>query len=160
MTSLIESAKPVHDVESKLSYVEIVYEKFVRGSGYNTYVDYIQTEPLANWVTLESKTQSIPYEKFIDTMVEKTLEVRHKLAELAVENLLADSNDTNTYVRLMHACKILDPTFQPPRINVKSAWQRDFAKSFCSNDIEGAIKYCEDAKRLDYFFNVARNIGL
>jgi len=160
MTSFIKSAKAVFDIDSDLEYVEIVYERFVKGSGYNTYIDYINTKPLADWVVLKSKTQSIPYEKFLDTMCEKTLEVRHKMAELAVENIIADSPKLNSYIRIVHACKILDPTFQPPRINMKSAWQRDFIKEFCSNNIEGAIKECEDAERLDYFFNVVRNIGL
>jgi hypothetical protein len=80
MTSFIKSAKAVYDVESELDYVEIVHERFVRGKGYMTYTDYINTKPLADWVVLTSKTQSIPYEKFLDTMCEKTLEVRQKMA--------------------------------------------------------------------------------
>jgi hypothetical protein len=31
MTSFIKSAKSVHDVESDLAYVEIVYERYVKG---------------------------------------------------------------------------------------------------------------------------------
>jgi hypothetical protein len=90
MTSFIKSAKAVYDVESDLEYVEITYERFVRGKGYETYKDYINTRPLADWVVLTSKTQSIPYEKFLDTMCEKTLEVRQKMAELVLENIVAD----------------------------------------------------------------------
>jgi len=160
MTSFLKSAKSVYDVESELQYVEIVYEKFVPGKGYDTYVDYIDTEPLADWITLTSKKQSIPYEKFLDTMVEKTLEVRQKMAELALENILAEKQDIRTTIRVAHASTILDPTFQPPRINVKSAWQREYIEQFCKDTLPDLIQHSLDESRLEYLFNVLRNIEL
>jgi len=158
MTSFIKSAKAVYDVESKLEYVEITYERFVRGKGYETYVDYINTRPLADWVVLTSKTQSIPYEKFLDTMCEKTLEVRQKMAELALENILADKRSVHTYIRMTHATTILDPTFQPPWINVKSAWQREFVRKFCEDTLMDLVQRCVDESRLEYFFTVLCSI--
>ena len=158
MTSFIKSAKAVYDVESDLDYVEVVYERFVRGNGYETYVDYINTKPLADWVVLNSKTQSIPYEKFLDTMCEKTLEVRQKMAELALENIIADKQHIHTYIRVAHASKILDPSFQPPWINVKSAWQREFIKKFCEDTLPDLVQRTTDESRLDYFFNVVCGI--
>src|SRR5210317_833412 len=158
MTSFIKSAKAVYDVESELEYVEIEYERFVRGKGYETYVDYINTKPLADWVVLTSKTQSIPYEKFLDTMCEKTLEVRQKMAELALENITADKQTAHTYIRTAYARKILDPTFQPPWINTESAWQREFIRKFCVDTLADLIQRCDDESRLEYFFNVLRSI--
>ena len=158
MTSFIKSAKAVYDVESELEYVEIEYERFVRGKGYETYVDYINTKPLADWVVLKSKTQSIPYEKFLDTMCEKSLEVRIKMAELALENILADKRNIHTYIRTAHACAILDPSFQPPWINIKSAWQREFIKKFCEDTLSDLIQRTTNESRLEYFFNVLSNI--
>lgn len=160
MASFIKSATAVYDVESELDYVEIEYERFVRGKGYETYVDYINTKPLADWVTLKSKKQSIPYEKFLDTMCKKTTEVRQKLAELALQNILADKQYVNTYIRVAHASKILDPTFQPPWINVKSAWQREFIKKFCEDTLADLIQRTTSKSRLERFFNVVRSIGL
>jgi hypothetical protein len=160
MSSFIKSAKAVYDVESELEYVEIEYERFVRSKGYETYVDYINTKPLADWVVLTSKTQSIPYEKFLDTMCEKTFEVRQKMAELALENIIADKQHVNTYIRTAHASKILDPTFQPPWINVKSAWQREFMKKFCTETLADLVQRCDDESRLEYFTDVLRNIQL
>jgi len=49
----------------------------------------MNTEPLADWVTLESKKQSIPYDKFLDTMVKKTIEVRQRIVELTLETILS-----------------------------------------------------------------------
>jgi len=148
----------VYDVESELEYVEIEHERFVRGKGYNTYRDYINTKPLADWVKITSKTQSIPYEKFLDTMCEKTLEVRQKMAELALENILADRRNIHTYIRVAHASKILDPTFQPPRINIESAWQKEFIRKFCEDILADLIQRTTDESRLEYFFNVLCNI--
>lgn len=158
MSSFIKSAKAIYDVESKLDYVEITYERFVREKGYETYVDYINTKPLADWIILNSKNQSIPYEKFLDAMCEKTIEVKQKMAELAVQNILADKQYINTYIRLAHASKILDPTFQPPRINMKSAWQREFIKKFCEETLMDLVQRTYNEERLDYFFTVVNSI--
>lgn len=158
MSSFIKSALVVYDVESDLEYVEIEHERFVRGKGYNTYRDYINTKPLADWVKITSKTQSIPYEKFLDTMCEKTLEVCQKMAELALENILADRRNIHTYIRVAHASKILDPTFQPPRINIESAWQKEFIRKFCEDTLADLIQRTTDESRLEYFFNVLCNI--
>jgi len=158
MTSFIKSAKAVFDVESKLDYVEITYERFVRGKGYETYKDYINTKPLADWVVLKSSTQSIPYEKFLDTMCEKTTEVYQKMAELALQNILADKRNVHTYIRTAHASTILDPTFQPPWINVKSAWQREFIRKFCEDTLADLIQRTVNHSRLEYFFSVLRSI--
>jgi len=52
MTSFLKSAKHVFDVESDLSYVEIVYDRYIRNKGYSTFTDYLNTEPFADWVSL------------------------------------------------------------------------------------------------------------
>ena len=160
MSSFIKSAKAVYDIDSGLDYVEIEYERFVWGKGYETYMDYINTKPLADWVILKSKTQSIPYEKFLDTMCEKTFEVTQKLAEIALENIIAEKQHVNTYIRVANASKILDPTFQAPRINVKSAWQREFIKKFCVETLTDLVQRCDNESRLDYFTDVLRSIEL
>ena len=135
MSSFLKSAKSVYDVDSDLDYVAITYERFVKGKGYATYVDYIHTKPSADWIYLKSKTQSIPYEKFLDTMCEKTIEVHQKMAELALQNIISDKQNIHTYIRTAYASKILDPSFQPPWINTKSAWQREFIKKFCMDTL-------------------------
>ena len=159
MSSFLKSAKAVYDVDSDLDYVTITYERYVKEKGYATYVDYIHTKPLADWTYLKSNTQSIPYEKFLDTMCEKTLEVRQKMAELALQNILADKQQIHTYIRTAYASKILDPSFQPPWINTESSWQREFIRKFCSYTLADLIQRCEDESRLEYFFNVLSNIS-
>ena len=49
MTSFIKSATSVFDVDSNMSYVEIVYDRYMKNNKkYETYVDYINTEPTAH----------------------------------------------------------------------------------------------------------------
>ena len=160
MCSFIKSAKHVFDVESDLSYVEIIYERYTKKYGYSTFTDYINTEPVGNWVNIQSTKQSIAYEKFLDTMVKQTLEVKQRMAELMIENILVYKQNNKTYVRLLNAVKILDSTIQPPRVNMKSAWQMEFIKKFCEKYIQNVIQMCTNMSRLSYFFNVARIIEL
>ena len=102
MTSFLKSAKAVHDVESDLAYIEIQYEK-----GYRTFTDYINAEPLGDWMHIQSEESDIRYDKFLDTMVSRTLEVQQRLAELALENVLLCEQDDRTYVRLPMLSKFL-----------------------------------------------------
>jgi|TARA_B110000238_G_scaffold201093_1_gene254667 hypothetical protein len=159
MTSFFKSAKVVHDVDSETDYIEIIYERYVKGQGYDTYVDYLHTKPYAIWEkVLVSKKQSIPYEKFLDTMCSKTIEVRQKMCEIALQNILSEKQNTRTYIRIAHASKIIDPTFQPPWINTKSAWQRGYIKMFCENTLPDIIEMTVDKSRLKYLFNVLNDI--
>ena len=158
MSSFFKSAKVVHDVESDLTYVEIVYDSYVRGKGYETYTDYMNTEPLADWQLFEAKKNTNPYIKFLDIMVEKTLEVRQRMAELALDSLLYHKRDINVYVRLAHATKILDPSFQPPIINMKSAWQRECITKFCKKHVHQCVEECFKLDRLEYFLIVVQTI--
>jgi hypothetical protein len=160
MTSFIKSAKHVIDVESDLSYVEIVYDRYMRGKGYSTFTDYINTEPLADWVSLDSATNSIPYDKFLDTMVKSTFEVQQRMAELLLERILSLKQSNRVYVRIVHGIKILDPTFQPPRVNMESAWQMDFIRKFCKKVVPNIIQECTQVSRLRYFSNVLKLIEL
>ena len=56
-----------------MNYIEIVYERFVKkDKKYDTYVDYISTEPNGDWTMINSTKRNILYVKFLDTMVKKT----------------------------------------------------------------------------------------
>ena len=158
MSSFFKYAKVVHDVDSDLTYVEIVYDSYTRGKGYQTFTDYMNTEPLADWQVFEAKNHTIPYLKFLDIMVLKTMEVRQRMGELLLDDILASKRDIKTYIRLTHATKILDPSFQPPIINMKSAWQRDFIIKFCKKHLHHSIDECIKLDRLEYFFNVLQLI--
>jgi len=90
MTSFVKSAKHIIDIDSDLSYVEIVYDRYISGQGYTTFTDYINTEPRADWSAIMSEKHAIPYDKFLDTMVKDTLEVRHPTTPCKHGECLAD----------------------------------------------------------------------
>lgn len=155
MPAFLRKATSTYHVEDELQYVQIEYEKFVEGKGYQLFVDHLITEPLADWIEFKAKKHAISYVNFLDTMVDKTFEVRQKMAELALEEALESSDN---YVRIAHTAKILDSTFQPPRINIKSVWQKEFIKKFCYDTLPDLIERTYNISRLEYFFNVVSNI--
>jgi len=151
--SFLKSAKFVNDVELGAEFVEVEYTKYIPGENrYETFVDYFRTNPLGDWVEITSLKQNIPLEKFLDTMVERTAEVLHKMCEVAVE-------DVECSTRLMYASKILDPTFIPPVLNMKSSWQRRHMIDFCMETIPEIIYHCTDERRLEKFYHVVKLIS-
>jgi len=160
MSSFLKRALVVHDIESDLAYVEINYLKYVPGRGYIDFVDYINTKPRGDWTEIVSRKQSIQYESFLETMVEPTHETRVKMATIALENILYGIADIKTYIRVMNAVKIIDPTFTPPFINKKSAWQRKYAEDFCREVLPDVIERTMSTKNLLRLFNVLKLIEL
>lgn len=148
--SFLTEATYVHDVESDLDYVEITYKKRNR-----TYTDYVNTKPLG-WTRISCTAN---YYKFLDAMVVKTVEVLQRMAELSLEDVLREEHEPRFWVRLMHAVRILDATFQPPRIDMESAWQVEFIAESCKKYIPTAIYTCISKKRLSYFNDVVQRLA-
>jgi len=157
----LSSARSVHDVDSDLHYVEMVYKKWNnKRKEYSTYTDFINTEPIGDWNRISWKsTGDTDYYKFLDVMVVKTVEVLQRMAELYLDQILYMEQDPRFYVRLINAVKILDPTFQPPRIDMGSAWQVDFVTKFCRKYIPGVVQTCISKKRLFYFISVMHKLA-
>ena len=134
MTAYVRSAKYIHEVESGLDYVEIAYTRYVKADrAYVEYVEYLNTRPVGDWVELCSLRRNISYEKFLDCMVEKTLEVRQRIVQMTLRTLLDEKGeDARTIIRTLHATKVLDRTFTPPYVNVDSPWQMDLATPACT----------------------------
>jgi hypothetical protein len=84
----------------------------------------------------------------------------HQIEDGIIEDFLSRDRDIRTYIRVAHAVRILDPTFQPPRINMESAWQVEFIKKMCEEVVIDAIQDCTKKSRLKYFFNVLKLIEL
>lgn len=161
MTSILKSAHVVHDVEEDRSYIEILYSKYITDEGYKTFVDYLNAKPIGDWTKIVSRTQGVRYEKFIDTMIEKNIETQQKMATIMYENMLNYTfNTIHVQIRLMNTIKILDPTFNPPFINKRCSWQREFVNTFCKDILPDVIERCTNTSRLERFFNVLRLIEL
>src|SRR6056300_1137277 len=103
MTAFVRSARYIHDVESRLDYVEISYTRYVKSEQeYADYTEYLQTRPIGDWVELCSLRRNMSYEKFLDCMVEKTLEVRQRIVQMTLRTLLdKKGEDARTIVRTL-----------------------------------------------------------
>jgi hypothetical protein len=158
MTSFVKSARVAHDVETDTQIIEINYVKYTNGIGYENKQDIFETTPIGTWSEIQSISDSLRYEQFLDTMVQKTTETRRKMALVELESVLCENNNTRSIIRTMNAIKILDPTFSPPVINMKCSWQKKFVKDMCIHQMPEIIKSCTSELRLEKLFRVLQLI--
>jgi hypothetical protein len=158
MTSFVKTARVSHDIESDSQIIEIEYVKYTNGIGYENKTDTFKTTPIGTWTTIQSISDTLRYEQFLDTMIHKTTEVRRKMALVELESVMCENNNTRSIVRAMNAVKILDPTFSPPVINMHCTWQKKFAKAVCEQHMPQIIKTCTNDLRLEKFFRVLQLI--
>jgi hypothetical protein len=158
----LHSAKYVHDVESGLDYVQIEYDKYSPYSKeYDTHVDNLATRPLGSWAEIHSLKKSVKYDKFLNSMVEQTVEVMQKMCEVTLTNIVNDLEpSTKAQIWLMHTMRILDPSFTPPWINVKSAWQRAYVAETIEHTFFDLIERTVNTRRLEKLFNVLKLIEI
>jgi len=158
MTSFVKSARVAHDVDQDTQIIEINYVKYTNGIGYENKQDIFETSPIGTWTEIQSISDSLRYEQFLDTMVQKTTETRRKMALVELESVLCENNNTRSIIRTMNAIKILDPTFSPPVINMKCSWQKKFVKDMCIHQMPEIIKSCTSELRLEKLFRVLQLI--
>lgn len=162
MTSFIKSAIFTYDVESDLEFVEFKYTQWVPSlQEYEDRVDYLQTRPVGDWTEIQALRRNLPYEKFLDTMVEQTEEVTRRKTSASVESVY-DQNADNLKIKLwlMNCMKILDPSFEPPYINKKAAWQRELVDWILTDTIHDLIERCRNVHRLDRLYHITKLIEL
>ena len=138
--------------------VELKYTRYIEGDGYVDFADCFTARPIGGWKDLVSSKESMRYEQFLDTMVEKTNTVRRVMALIQLDNALCENKNIHSLLRVMHAVKIIDPTFTPPHINTRCGWQKRLVKSMCLHTLPHVIEHCTNDKSLERFFNVMRAI--
>lgn len=158
MTSFVKRATALCDVENDGTVVEVLYTRYVPGYGYAEFTDFFSTPALGDWTQIISRTQSVRYENFLNTMVEPNLEVRRRMATIALENIMCDDRKTHVYMDVMEATQILDNTFDAPVINMRCSWQKRFVNHFCTVFVPQIIETCKNEKRLKQFFAVMKTI--
>lgn len=158
MTSFVKYVRVSHDVETDSQVIDVDYVKYTNGIGYENMNDTLKTTPIGTWTSIQSISDTLRYEQFLDTMVHKTIETRRKMALIELENALCENNNTRSIVRIVNAIKILDPTFSPPVINMHCMWQKKFLKDMCRDHLPHVIKTCTNDHRLDKFFRVLQLI--
>lgn len=158
MPAFVKEAHVFRDAHTNQDRIEIKYTRYIDGQGYCDFAHCFTTGPIGGWSDIKSTRECMQYERFLDTMVEKTLETRRVQATLQLENVLCENNNIYSLFRVMNSVKILDPTFVPPIINPVCSWQKKLVRTFCVDTIPMVIAGCTNEKRLDIFFSVQRVI--
>ena len=158
MPSFVKEAHVFRDNLTGKQCVEIKYTRYIEGQGYCNFAECFVAGPIGGWYDIKSSRESMRYEKFLDTMVEKTIETRRVMALIELENVLCENKNINSLLRIMNSVKILDPTFIPPIINFRCSWQKKLVKSMCNRTLPRVIENCTNEKRLDTFFIVMQLI--
>jgi hypothetical protein len=158
MPSYVKEAHVFTDNRTNKKCVEFKYTRYVEGDGYRNYAASFAASPIGGWSDINSSHESIRYELFLDTMVEKTLTTRRVMALTQLENVMCENVNTQSHSRIMNSVKILDPTFIPPIINMQCSWQKKLVRSMCHITLPYVIENCTNEKRLDTFFIVMRLI--
>ena len=136
------------DVEAEQNIVEVTYDKWRPGTGWRTHVDFIYSKVNGNWTEIMfNRSECVKYEKFLDSMVEKNLEVCRKIAHIKT-TLVIDSGRFSDMKKVIHAISILDTTFAPPVINLKCKWQRELLETLCNEWARVVISTCYNHVRL------------
>jgi hypothetical protein len=158
MSSFVKSATVSHDIDTNSDIIDIEYVRYKAGIGYQHVREHFNTTPIGDWKHIKVVSETLRYEQFLDTMVQKTTEIRRKMALVELESALCENNNTRSVVRIMNAVKILDPTFSPPVINMKCSWQKKFVKSICVEQLPHIIETSTNDLRLEKFFRVLQLI--
>ena len=142
------------------SCIEITYTKNFSGK---KAVDFVYTSPNGSWTELVfGEDSQVLYTNFLNTMVFKNLEVHRKLARFSLESILysspmSDYEMFHTKIKLLNAICILDPTFVPPRLNIRCLWQRNCLNSILTWSFN-IISNCRNEKRLERYFIVLQGV--
>lgn len=158
MPAFLKEAHTFRDSLTGKESVELKYTRYIEGKGYVDFAECFDARPIGGWTDIKSSRESMRYEQFLDTMVEKTLTIRRVMALIQLENLLCENNNIYSLLRIMNTIKIIDPTFEPPIINVRCKWQKKLVRSICLHTLPHVIEFCTNEKRLDRLFNVMRLI--
>ena len=157
MTSFLKEARAFTNQEG-ISYVELKYYK-CHGEDKRVVVPMLfKTLPLHEWTELKSFKRPFRYDEFLNTMIEKNLEIRRHMVEIALENVLHDNTNVNSLLRIMNSIKIIDSSFVPPIINKKRKWQRNLIYEICAYTFPDVIYSCKSEERLDSLFTVLKMI--
>ena len=96
MTSFVKSAKQFINVENNEIEIEIKYDKYLEGFGYETFVDHFNTNLIGstNIYTVHKSGKSLRYEQFLNTMVNNTTETLRRCVSIQLENVLFENRNS------------------------------------------------------------------
>ena len=73
MPAFLKEAHTFQDSLTGREGVELKYTRYIEGDGYVNFAECFDARPIGGWTDIKSTRESMRYEQFLDTMVEKTL---------------------------------------------------------------------------------------
>lgn len=145
-TRLLEACSII-DSDSLQDCVRITYQCDEPGLFNNTKTDWIYSKALGNWSTIcFSPDEGVSVDGFLGAMVERNQDCLRKMCILLLKKI------GTGYHNYMYLIPIIDPTFEPPRINHRSRWQRELAQDITSNTFQTVIMTCKNLNRLERLY--------
>ena len=136
-----------YDLEQQGDCIKLEYILETPGYPARQKIDWISAKPVGDWTTIQfEKHEKMSVDRFLNTMVVKNNEVLRKMCILLLKKIGWN------YHEYMYLVPILDPTFDPPRINPHCLWQREFANSLVQEHFFGVIATCRNNRRLDELY--------
>ena len=157
MTAIVKECHQLYHIDKKHMITEIHYSKYKEGIGYETLIDTFDTTTNCEF-NYGPSYGSVRYERFLDTMVVKTLETLRKMVLIALDNVLCENKNIHSLIRVMNSIKILDPTFIPPIVNKTCSWQKKFVKDVCVDILPRIVKTSTSEYRLEKLFRTLQLI--
>ena len=99
MTSFVDQCHQIFDIDENKTIVEIYYSKYKEGTGYENLVDTFGTVTTCDFNYNDKSL--VRYERFLDTMVIKTLETIHKMVLIQLDNVLFENKNINSQVTML-----------------------------------------------------------
>lgn len=144
-----------------VNQLAITYVRKLPGNVVNSHTEWLETRP-KGWDYMTFSGDGISYSDFLNTLVEKNVDVCRKMCRIELENILnkKNKNTTRIFLKFMNALCILDPTFRPPIINTDCEWQRQLLREICYSTSFHVIGTCRNCKRMQRYFNVLRALQM
>jgi len=155
MTAFVNQCYQIYDIDKMCPITEIHYSKYIDGVGYEDKIDTFMTKTTCEFIYGKGSAR---YDRFLDTMVVKTIETVRKMALIALDNALCENRNIHSLIRIMNSIKILDPTFSPPIINKTCSWQKKLVKEICKDILPDVIETSTNQLTLDRLFRTLQLI--
>ena len=141
--------------------IKVSYTQKFPGNVVNSHVDYLDTIPIGNWTTIKfNDNEYMSYCDFLNTMVYRNVDVYRKMCKMKLTSILEflEPDKMKTRIRIMNMTRILDPTFEPPMINLKCGWQKQLLNDMCNSTSFHILSVCRNTYRLERYFNILKTI--
>lgn len=155
MTAFVKQCHQLYHIDKKRIITEILYLKYKEGTGYETIIDTFDT---TTYCEFNQGVRCVRYDRFLDTMINKTIETRRKMVLIALDNALCENKNIHSLIRIMNSIKILDRTFIPPLINKMCSWQKKLVKDICTNTLPLIVETSTSDSRLEKIFRTLQLI--